>query len=74
MQEKLLILRNRCHYSQKYVADYLGITAKQYGYKEKGEYAFNADEMFKLGVLFNENISNLFLPRGNQNGDKNAIT
>lgn len=69
MQYKLIILRERHGYSIKFVADYLGISAKQYRAKEKGEYAFDSDEMFLLADLFNEEISDIFLPRSNQNGD-----
>lgn len=70
MQEKLLVLRNRHNYSIKYVADYLEISSKQYRAKEKGEYAFDSDEMFKLGKLFNEKMGDIFLPRSHRNGDR----
>lgn len=70
MQEKIIILREKHNYSIKFVADYLGISTKQYRAKEKGEYAFDLDEMFKLAKLYGETIDNIFLPRGNRNGDK----
>lgn len=73
MQEKLLLLRNRHGYSQKYIAEYLGISSKQYSSKERGEYEFKADEMFKLSDLFNERIEDVFMPRGHQIGDKEII-
>lgn len=69
MQEKLLILRTRHHYSKKYVAEYLGLTAQQYAKKEKGHVAFNSDEMFLLADLFGKKLDDIFLPRGHQNGD-----
>lgn len=70
MQEKLLVLRNRHNYSIKHVADYLGISSKQYRAKEKGEFAFDSDEMFDLGKLFNKKMDEIFLPRSHQNGDE----
>ena len=73
MQEKLLILRSKHGYSIKFVADYLGLSSKQYREKEKGNYAFDSDEMFKLSTLFNERLENIFLPRSNQNGDKEGV-
>lgn len=73
MQEKLLILRSRHNYSIKYVADYLGLSPKQYRAKELGEYAFDQDEMFDLAKLFDERIENIFLPRSHQNGNKQEV-
>lgn len=70
MQEKLIILRNKHNYTIAFVADYLDISAKQYRAKEKGEYPFDLDEMFKLAALYSDTIDNIFLPRCNQNGDK----
>lgn len=70
MQEKLILLRERNGYSIKYVADYLGISPKQYRAKEKGEYAFDSDEMWALSYLFGKGLEDIFSPRGNQIGDK----
>lgn len=69
MQENLLILRKRCGYSIKYVAEYLGISSKQYSAKENGLYPFNSDEMFKLSELFNKRMDDIFLPRSHHFGD-----
>lgn len=74
MQEKLLLLRKRHNYSIKYVAEYLGISNKQYSAKEKGEYEFTADEMFLLKDLFNLNIEEIFMPRGHRIGDKEKVS
>lgn len=70
MQENLLIVRTRRGYSKKFVADYLGISPKQYSAKENGEYPFNSDEMFKLSRLFNKRMDEIFLPRGHRFGDQ----
>lgn len=73
MQEKLLILRNKHNYSIKFMAEYLDISSQQYRAKEKGEYAFDSDEMFKIAKLFNDRLDNIFLPRSNQIGDKEGV-
>lgn len=73
MQENLLLLRKRHHYSQEYVAKYLGISSTQYGYKERGLYEFTQDEMFLLRDLFNMNMEDIFMPRNHQNGDKKEV-
>lgn len=70
MQEKLLLLRKRHGFSQKFVAEKLGISDTQYGLKERGVYEFTADEMFRASALFNEKLEDIFLPRGHQNGYK----
>lgn len=70
MQEKLLLLRKRHGYSQKFIAKKLGISDTQYGLKERGVYEFTADEMFKASELFDEKIEDIFLPRSHQYGDK----
>lgn len=69
MQENLLVIRNRHGYSKKFVAEYLGISPKQYSAKENGEFAFDSDEMFKLSALFNKRMDEIFLPRNHHNGD-----
>jgi len=70
MQEKLIIIRSRNKFTKKYVAEYLGITPKQYSAKENGQYPFDSDEMFLLSKLFDKKMEDIFLPRSNQNGDK----
>lgn len=70
MQENLLILRTKKKMTKTEVAKYLGMSTKTYSAKEKGEYEFTSDEMFKLRDLFNENLENIFLPRNHQFGDK----
>ena len=70
MQEKLLLLRKRHKYSQEHLAKYLGLSVTQYGAKERGTYEFTQDEMFKLSVLFNKKLEEIFLPRHHQIGDE----
>ena len=70
MQEKLLIIRKRHNYSIKYMAEYLGISTKQYSEKEKGRFEFTSDEMFKLKDLFGLCIEDIFMPRDHHIGDK----
>lgn len=70
MQDNLMLIRKRKDYTQSFIADYLGITAKAYRDKELGRTKFNSDEMFKLAQLFGEKIENIFLPTTHQNGVK----
>lgn len=70
MQENLLVIRSRHKYTKTFVAEYLGLSLRQYSAKENGVYAFDGDEMFKLSKLFGKGIDEIFLPRGHQNGDK----
>lgn len=69
MQEKLLILRKRRKLTQNDLADVLGISSTQYARKERGEYEFNSDEMFKLKDYFGLPLDDIFLPRCHQFGD-----
>lgn len=73
MQEKLLLLRKKHNYSQAYVAKKLGISTTQYGLKERGQYEFTADEMFKASILFGKRIEDIFIPRSHQFGDFNQM-
>lgn len=70
MQEKLLLLRKRHNFSQRYVAKELGMSVTQYGMKERGVYEFTSDEMFKASKLFGERIEDIFMPRSHRIGDK----
>lgn len=71
MQINLWNLRkNEKRWTQKEVADYLGITAMSYREKEKGRVPFNSDEMFMLAELFDKPMDEIFLPRKHRNGDK----
>lgn len=72
MQEKLIILRKKRGVTQKQLAEYLGIAEKTYGLKERGEFQFTLEEMFKLRDFFGKRIEDIFLPRSNRNGDKSA--
>ncbi|WP_297987969.1 helix-turn-helix transcriptional regulator [uncultured Anoxybacillus sp.] len=72
MQEKLIILRKKQGVTQKQLAEYLGISEKTYGLKERGEFQFTLEEMFKLRDFFGKRIEDIFLPRSNRNGDKTA--
>ena len=63
MQIKLYELRKNADLTQIQLADKLGISANQYGKKERGQQEFTQDEMFLLSKLFNKSISDIFLPR-----------
>ena len=69
MQEKLLILRKQNNITQDEIARMLGISVKQYNYKENGKSKFNCDEMFKISNYFNKKIDEIFLPTTHQNGE-----
>lgn len=73
MQEKLLLLRRRHGFSQKYMAKKLGISPTQYGSKERGVHEFTSDEMFKASEIFDKKIDDIFLPRGHQIGYKEKV-
>lgn len=69
MQTQLIILRKEKKINQETLADLLGISVKQYGYKENGKAKFNGDEMFKIADYFGLSINDIFLPSYHQNGD-----
>lgn len=73
MQEKLLVLRKKNNLNQEELAKLIGITAKQYGMKERGEAIFNGDEMFKIAGFFNMKIDDIFLPTTHQIGDLKGV-
>lgn len=70
MQSKLLVLRKEKNKSQEFMAKLINVTTTTYARKERGEYPFDADEMFKISKYFNRDIENIFLPRSYQNGNK----
>lgn len=74
MQSKLIILRKEKKITQETLADILGISVKQYGYKEVGKSKFDADEMFKIADYFGLSINDIFLPSYHQNGDSETET
>ena len=45
------------------MADMLGISEKQYGYKERGQNQFTLDEMFKISQIVGKPLDYIFLPR-----------
>jgi len=49
--------------NQKDMANVLGISVDAYGKKERGQFIFNIDEMFKIRNLFNKPLEEIFLPR-----------
>lgn len=69
MQSKLIILRKERQITQKTIADLLGISTKQYGYKETGKSKFDGDEMFKIADYFGLKVDDIFLPSIHQNGE-----
>lgn len=69
MQSKLLVLRKEKGVSQSDLAKLLSINTKTYSKKERGESAFNLDEMFKLSRYFKKPMDDIFLPRSHRNGD-----
>lgn len=69
MQTQLIILRKEKKINQETLADLLGISVKQYGYKENGKAKFNGDEMFKIADYFGLSINDIFLPSYHQSGD-----
>lgn len=74
MQSKLIILRKERQITQKTIADLLGISTKQYSYKETGKSKFDGDEMFKIADYFGLKVDDIFLPSTHQNGELLAKT
>lgn len=70
MQTKLLGLRKSFNLSQEDMGKLIGTTSTTYSRKERGEYAFDADEMFIIAKYFDKDMSDIFLPRSYQNGNK----
>lgn len=69
MQDKLILLRKKNNITQREIADLLGISEKQYSYKENGKAKFNGDEMFAIAKYFNLLVDDIFLPTIHQNGE-----
>lgn len=69
MQEKLIIIRKRQKLTQEEMSKVIGISTKQYQYKESGKSNFTGDEMFKIAKFFNDTVDNIFLPTYHQNGE-----
>ena len=63
VQIKLYELRKGANLTQEELARKLGLSANQYGKKERGQQEFTQDEMFLLSKFFNKSISDIFLPR-----------
>ncbi|MCW0993111.1 helix-turn-helix transcriptional regulator [Streptococcus anginosus] len=63
MQIKLYELRKNAGLNQVDLAKKLGISANQYGKKERGQQEFTQDEMFLLSNFFEKPIGDIFLPR-----------
>ncbi len=53
-------LRVNGGYTQKQVAEYLGISLTQYKRRENGKARWYADELYKLAKLYNVDISVFF--------------
>lgn len=70
MQSKLYDIRKQKKLTQQEVANFLKISRVSYGSKERDDSPFNIDEMFELSCWFGLSVSDIFLPRGNQNGYK----
>jgi len=69
VQDKLIILMKNKGVTQKELAQLIGITPKQFGYKIRGIAKFDGDEMFEISKYFNEKVDDIFLPTTHQNGE-----
>ena len=69
MQSKLIILRKERNVNQEVLSNLLGISLKQYGFKENGKSKFDGDEMFKIADYFGMKVEDIFLPTYHQNGE-----
>ncbi len=68
MQKKLILLMKENHVTNKDLANKLGISEKQMGYKLKGETDFKSTEMFQIANFFGKTINDIFLPSMYENG------
>lgn len=66
MQYNLMIWRKENNITQKQMAQLLGITQKQYSFKERGKAQFTLDEMFEIAKFVGKSIDQIFLPRTHQ--------
>jgi transcriptional regulator with XRE-family HTH domain len=62
VQEKLIAWRRYHGFTQKQVAEKLGIDVRTYINKEQGVTQFKANEMFLIAEILQKNISEIFLP------------
>lgn len=62
MQTKLAALRRYHNYSQKDMADLIGVDLRTYINKENGHSQFKANEMFTIARKFQKPIDEIFLP------------
>lgn len=62
VQENLIKWRRYHGYSQKQMAEILGIDVRTYFNKEQGITQFKANEMFKIARALRKDISELFMP------------
>ena len=69
MQTQLIMMRKEKKVKQETLAKLLGISVKQYGYKENGKAKFNGDEMFLIADYFGLKVTDIFLPSYHQNGE-----
>lgn len=69
MQDKLILMRKKTNTTQEKLAELLGISKKQYSYKENGKAKFNGDEMFVIASYFGVLVDDIFLPTIHQNGE-----
>ena len=67
MQHKLAALRRYHNYSQKEIADLIGVDVRTYINKENGQSQFKANEMFAIAKLFSKQIDEIFLPTNFEN-------
>lgn len=69
MQSRLIILRKNRRITQEMLANLLGISVKQYSFKENGKAKFDGDEMFKIADFLGLKVDDIFLPSYHKNGE-----
>ncbi|GAA0434665.1 hypothetical protein GCM10008934_25160 [Virgibacillus salarius] len=60
---ELVKLRKSKKISQEDMAKLLGVNARTYALKERGETDFKLEEIFIIAKYFNKRIEEIFLPR-----------
>ena len=62
IQWELIKLRGEKCVTREEMAKIVGISAYTYGYKERGERPFTADEIYKICEYFEVDFDDIFLP------------
>ena len=72
MQKNLILLMKENNITNKFLAEKIGITEKQFGLKLRGKSDFKSTEMFKISEILKKPINEIFLPSMYENGTNDS--